>query len=129
MYLILALALGASLQAGRRADPPPGNGPPLMRVEADRAYGRALALGQRLFRSRSAPLSANGQSCLTCHGEGGISLAGVLRRYPQLDRASGRVIPLEQQVAVCVQQRMRGQAPAPGSASSVALQVYLKELR
>ena len=127
--LALALVAGARLHAGRRADPPPGHGPPLMSQEANRAYERALALGGRLFRSRSAPLSGNGQSCASCHGEGGIALAGVLRKYPKHDPASGRVVPLEQRVAQCVQQRMRGQPPTPGTAPSVALQVYLKELR
>lgn len=131
-YMALALALTllcTPLQAGRRADPPPGRGPPLMLAEANRAYERALALGTRLFQSRSAPLSGNGQSCIGCHGDGGIPLAGVVRRYPKLDAASGRIMPLEQRVAQCVEERMRGAAPTAGTASAVALLIYLKEAR
>lgn len=129
VFAALALVACARLEAGRRAEPPPGRGPPLMMAEANRAYERALATGARLWKTHTAPFSGNGQACAVCHGPDASRLAGVARRYPRLDSASGRVIPLEQRVALCIQQRMRGQPPAPGSLAAAALLVYLKEAR
>ena len=49
-----------------------------------------------------------------------------VRRF---DASLGRVIPLEERVSLCVKQRMRGTPPRPGSPGSVALLVFLKEIR
>ena len=127
----LCVLLGAPLArlTAGRPQPPPGRGPALMMVEANRAYERALKTGRRLWRSASPPTSANGASCSTCHGPDATRLAPAARHYPRLDPATARVIPLEQRIALCIQQRMRGKAPAPGSSDSVALLVYLKEGR
>ena len=121
-----SLVLAALAAAARAAGPPPGHGPALMQQEADRAYERSLAAGTRLWRTHTPPLSTNGRSCASCHGNPS-SLAGVAHRFPRHDPGSGRVIPLEQQIALCVQQRLRGQPPPPGSTDSVALLVLLKE--
>ena len=124
-HLSLLLA-GALLAAAAPGHGTPGHGPPPMLAEAERAYQRSLATGMRLWRTNAPPLSSNGKSCTACHGAP-ASLTGVFSRYPRPDAPTGRVIPLEQQIALCIQQRMHGQPPPPGSAGSVALLVLLRE--
>jgi cytochrome c len=133
----LAAAAGAARSepgrlagARRPASGPPTPspiGPALLSDEARRAYDRALATGRRLFERTPPPISGNRLACRSCHEPD--ALAGVHRRYPRPDRSRGWLTTLEQQVARCINVRLSGEAPAPGSPAVVALLVYLKEIR
>ena len=122
--IALAVLLAALLPCPGAADPL-AHGPLLLRAEGARAYARSRALGSRLATTRTPPLSGNGLSCISCH-VAGAGVVGAEQRYPRHDAARGRVVTLEEKIALEVRDKMLGEPPLPGSARSVALMVWVR---
>jgi sulfur-oxidizing protein SoxA len=73
----------------------------------------------------------NGRSCASCHSQGAkepVDLGGAASRYPRIDRSSGGVVGLEEQVNVCRRQRMASDPLPHGSRTMNLLAGYVKYL-
>ncbi|RYE34573.1 MAG: sulfur oxidation c-type cytochrome SoxA [Hyphomicrobiales bacterium] len=80
--------------------------------------------GKELFAEKPA----TGQACLGCHADPASSLTGAATRYPQVDRASGKLLNLEGRIEQCRVERQ--QLPAFGyeSAELLSLTAYVASL-
>jgi len=66
-----------------------------------------LDRGEKLWR---APAGADAKSCADCHGDARVSMKGVAVRYPQIERATGRLLTLEARI---LQSRVERQKALP----------------
>jgi len=57
--------------------------------------------GERMWSDAAGP---DGKSCATCHGAAS-SMKGVATSYPAIDKASGRLLTLEQRIRQCRSER------------------------
>lgn len=92
--------------------------------------------GDALFHSPA--LSTNGQTCDTCHIDGGRfshrlgsrrlpSLVGAKRAFPDVN-SEGEVTTLENQINQCIVQQLHGSALAPKSRRLGLLDLYVRHL-
>jgi len=58
----------------------------------------------------AVPAGKAAQSCASCHGDAKASMAGVAARYPAVDRGSGRLLDLGDQIMQCRAERQGAQA-------------------
>ncbi len=85
---------------------------------------RYFERGRRLFHE--AGLGRVRKSCASCHA-GPEALAGVTARYPKPSGGMGEWTTLEEAIDRCLVDRMGTDRLHPGSRSSLALQVYLRD--
>ncbi len=78
--------------------------------------------GQALWQR---PEGRSQQSCQSCHGEAGRSMAGVAARYPALDAATGRPLNLAQRIQQCRATRQQAAPLAPESQALLSLETYV----
>lgn len=111
----LALALAGGLGA---SSPRPSPAVPGARFQSDETQAREADLaahpgmlwveqGEGLW---SRPEGLAGRSCASCHGDAAAAMKGVAAGYPAVDKASGRLLNLEQRINQC--RRERQLAPA-----------------
>lgn len=64
-----------------------------------------VARGAKLWQQADG---REGRSCNSCHGDAG-SMRGAATRYPQVDRASGRLLDLEGRIMQCRSERQHAE--------------------
>ncbi len=93
-----------------------------------------ITKGLAAFQSQE--LSLNGESCETCHIEGGRKknlvdnkvipdLKGVAARYPQYNYHVNKIIILEQQINLCLEKNLAGHAIPLDDELMVARTTYI----
>lgn len=83
-----------------------------------------LTLGNALWQRGSV---ANGKSCQSCHGDLATGMRGVATRYPEIDRASGRLLNLEDRIQNCTTKHQQAKPLAPESEALLGLTLSLAQ--
>lgn len=78
--------------------------------------------GETVWNSKPGPDS---HACADCHGDAGVSMKGVARRYPAFDAAIGRPVDLEQRINLCRTIRQRAPRFAFESRELLAISAYI----
>lgn len=102
--------------------------PEMRRQQADETRNPAffwVEQGQELFSAKPA---GPAQACVACHADPAKSLRGAATRYPQVDRASGKLLNLEGRIEQCRVERQGQPAFGYESAELLALTSYLGSL-
>lgn len=95
-----------------------------------------LAVGRGATLFRAATFGGNGQTCESCHADGGKTPAQLGNRklpsllnaaaiYPRFSAGVGQVVTLEGQIQQCIKGGLAGTPPELGSADLVAIAAYL----
>ena len=98
----------------------------LKRIEDDTAQNPGMVWyhhGRRLWRA--TPLDGR-LSCAHCHNAADVSMRGVAPRYPRYDRASKRLVTLEQRINLCRTRFMGTTALKAESDDLLALSIYVR---
>ncbi|RXT54767.1 sulfur oxidation c-type cytochrome SoxA [Bosea sp. Tri-44] len=80
--------------------------------------------GEELFSRRESV----SPTCISCHADPGQSLRGAAARYPQVDRASGKLINLEGRIEQCRVERQKQPAFGYESQDLLGLTAYVASL-
>jgi sulfur-oxidizing protein SoxA len=103
------------------------SGKDVQALQAD-AFGNPaqfwLGMGEQLWRQ---PSPANGQSCLSCHGEAMTHMRGVATRYPTVDKHSGRLMNVEDRINQCITEKQKRPALTPESDALLGLTLLLAQ--
>jgi sulfur-oxidizing protein SoxA len=118
--LVLVLLLGcASAHAQERRIPPAQIksgfeflGPDLKSLQQDEFANPGTLWVERGQKLWGSPAGASSQSCASCHGDVTQSMKGVAAKYPVIDKASGRLLTVDERVLQCRVERQRA-APLP----------------
>ena len=99
----------------------------IMRKEnARKVYVNAIKKGYHLFHEPGV-LGAGIQSCADCHKSSDLSLK--LASYPRWNEELSSVITFDRKLRHCIFKKMNGRPLPPESSSTIALKVYLKEVK
>ncbi|MCE2949357.1 MAG: sulfur oxidation c-type cytochrome SoxA [Betaproteobacteria bacterium] len=80
-----------------------------------------VARGAKLWQQAEGP---DARSCASCHGDA-RSMRGAATRYPQVDRASGRLLNLDGRIMQCRSERQKAEPLAWESEPLLALGAYV----
>ena len=127
----LLLAAGVLAASAVRGQDEGDDLSPEDRKAAEAAEKDALALGVKVFRD--AALGTNDRSCSTCHDNPkrpDMTLKGVVAKYPKWDRATGRVITLQEKFVDMQTRSLKARKAMPlGDARWTALEMHLRGLK
>lgn len=124
--LVFAAVAMVPMAAAAAPPPTPANSP-----------DQAAAQGLAIF---SHDKFGGVMTCSSCHLNGGTtlgkvpgggmipSLKGAASQFPRYNPRAKRVVTLEQQIAMCIEGRLRGKAPPAGSPQMTDLTAYLVKL-
>jgi sulfur-oxidizing protein SoxA len=99
-------------------------GPDLRAMQKDDFANPGMLWVERGAKLWSAPGSA-GLSCASCHGDARVSMKGVAARYPLVDKASGRLVSVDQRIQQCRVERQKAEPLAYESQDLLSLGAYV----
>ena len=91
-----------------------------------KTYRNASLKGRQLFNEPGL-LGSGVQSCVDCHQSG--KLLQKIKNYPQWDEKLSEVITFDRKLRYCIYKKMKGKPLSTETPVTVALTVYLNEVR
>ena len=95
-------------------------------LTARKIYRNATLKGRKLFHEPGI-LGAGIQSCADCHKTKDLALK--IKSYPKWDENLSEVITFDRKLRYCIYKKMKGKPLSPETSVTVALTVYLNEVK
>lgn len=94
-------------------------------LQADDFANPAMLWVEKGAKLWNEPAGADNKSCAGCHADAAVSMKGAATRYPQIDRASGRLLNLEGRMQQCRSERQKAPPLRYGSDELLSLSAYV----